>query len=326
MILVLTTEAGDYSHGKFIDWLEYYEADYMILTGESILSGKTEVYIDDQFNLFINSRNLTKEVKIVLNRRWLTSQELSPNLNNKQLNNSISNTLISELYDFRNFLEKNLKNSIWFPKVQKLNVNKLSILQSAKNIGLNIPRSIVTNSKPKLDVFFDSCNQNIITKAIGNFPKFYLQDDIAINPIYTKKISENVLDKIPEKFFVSIFQENIVKKIEYRILYFHSKCYAVGILSQENTISQLDSREGGSINQEIRLVKSKIPETLEKLIIDFMSDIDLNIGCLDIIETINGEYFFLEVNPVGQISGYSYRTNLNFEKIIVQELIKIDNE
>ncbi len=28
MILILTTEAGDFSHPKFIDWLHYYKADY----------------------------------------------------------------------------------------------------------------------------------------------------------------------------------------------------------------------------------------------------------------------------------------------------------
>jgi hypothetical protein len=31
MILILTTEAGDFSHPGFVDWLEYYRADYKLL-------------------------------------------------------------------------------------------------------------------------------------------------------------------------------------------------------------------------------------------------------------------------------------------------------
>lgn len=45
MILILTTEHGDFSHKRFIDWLEYYNADYEILTGESIYHGKTRLNI-----------------------------------------------------------------------------------------------------------------------------------------------------------------------------------------------------------------------------------------------------------------------------------------
>ena len=38
-----------------------------------------------------------------------------------------------------------------------------------------------------------------------------------------------------------------------------------------------------------------------------------------------GEYYFLEINPVGQISGYSERCFLNFEREFIENLIKIDN-
>jgi hypothetical protein len=40
MILVLTTESGDFSHIKFIDWLTYYKANYIVITGERILRGE----------------------------------------------------------------------------------------------------------------------------------------------------------------------------------------------------------------------------------------------------------------------------------------------
>lgn len=36
MILILTTEYGDYSHTAFIDWLKYYEANFFILSLEAV--------------------------------------------------------------------------------------------------------------------------------------------------------------------------------------------------------------------------------------------------------------------------------------------------
>ena len=37
MILVLTTQAGDYSHLKLVDWLNFSNADFLVITGESVL-------------------------------------------------------------------------------------------------------------------------------------------------------------------------------------------------------------------------------------------------------------------------------------------------
>lgn len=60
MILILTTEAGDYSHAPFIDWLEFHKADYLILTGEGILNGRYDVSYHNK-NLYINKINITKK-------------------------------------------------------------------------------------------------------------------------------------------------------------------------------------------------------------------------------------------------------------------------
>lgn len=70
MILLLTSESGDLSHIEIVNWLEYFRADYMIITGESFLRGDVNfVYKDDI--IICNGRNLTKEVSVVFYRRWL---------------------------------------------------------------------------------------------------------------------------------------------------------------------------------------------------------------------------------------------------------------
>ncbi|MDR3273673.1 MAG: hypothetical protein LBT29_09350 [Flavobacteriaceae bacterium] len=59
MILVLTTEAGDFSHPCFIDWLNYYNADYIYT---DLLCEISEILDEDFFAFYsqslMNNRNL----------------------------------------------------------------------------------------------------------------------------------------------------------------------------------------------------------------------------------------------------------------------------
>lgn len=324
MILILTTEAGDFSHPKFIDWLRYYGADYEILTGESIYNGNVDIEIKEN-QLFVNNRNYTTDVNVVFNRRWLTSSELPTIDHCCLLNDSIKNTLSAELYELRNFLSYNLKNALWIPDIQSLNVNKITILQKAQEFGLRVPDYVITNKKEEAVNFINS-QETIITKAIGNFPRNYIQDNLLVNPIYTKLISRELLEALPETFFVSIFQKYIHKYKEYRVLFFADAFFTVEILTQENDYSIVDSRAKKDDTSEIRIQKTNLPISYQKKLGEFMKSIGLNIGCIDIIESKNNEFYFLEVNPVGQISGYSLRGNLDFEKKVVEKMIVIDNE
>lgn len=323
MILVLTTQAGDFSHLKFIDWLNYLGASYLIITGESILKGEKIFSIIDN-NVYYDKVNLTKEVSCVFYRRWFTSSDVQISTD-EYLNDSINRNLTSEMYEIRNFLFSNLKRAVWIPGADTINVNKLSVLAEAGKCKLNVPEYIVTNSKTDLLGFYNKYDGKIITKAIGNFQKSYTRKGEIINPIYTKNIDENLIRNLSNTFFPSIFQEMIVKKHEYRIIYFNEKCYATAILSQENSLTILDSRINNNA-VESKIVAVKLDADIEFKITHLMKNLNLPIGSIDLLHSIDDKYYFLEVNPVGQIGGYSERCLLNFEKDVIEELIRIDKK
>jgi glutathione synthase/RimK-type ligase-like ATP-grasp enzyme len=322
MILILTTEAGDFSHVKIIDWLSYMKANFMIIAGERILSGEDKLVIKKD-EIYFNDVNLSKEITCVFYRRWITSSEVKIS-EDTYLNESLNRNLISELYEIRNFLFTNLIKAKWFPNADSVNVNKLSVLQEAKKIGINVPEYIVTNRKEELLNFYKKCDKKLITKAIGNFQKCYTANGTQISAIYTKIVDDNVIKQLPNNFFISIFQKQIVKTLEYRVLYFNKKCYATAILSQENELTTVDSRKN-NFEIESRLVPISIDMELEHKIIKLMTNLRLSIGSLDFIHASDNKNYFLEVNPVGQVGGYSERCLLDFEKDVVEHLIKIDN-
>jgi hypothetical protein len=47
----------------------------------------------------------------------------------------------------------------------------------------------------------------------------------------------------------------------------------------------------------------------------------MNCGSLDLIYSIDNEFVFLEVNPVGQFGMVSKPCNYNLEKILAKELL-----
>ncbi len=322
MILVLTTEAGDFSHLKIVEWINYYKAKFLIISGERLLRGEDTFTIKGS-QIYFNEINLTKEVKAVFYRRWIYKVDVKFT-NDKFLNQSLNRNLLSEMFEIRNFLFKNLKNATWFPNANTISVNKLSILEEASQCGLNVPDFMVTNSLKDLKEFYKKCGNQIITKAIGNFQKSIIDNEYVLNPIYTKKLEKELIDKLPQKFALSFFQELIEKKFEYRILYFSGKCYATAILSQENDLTKFDSRVNNE-DLESKLVPIELETQLNQSIVEFMNKIGLNTGSLDFIHAQNDLIYFLEVNPVGQIGGYSERCVLDFEKEIVEHLISVNN-
>ncbi len=321
MILILTTEAGDHSHARIIEWLIHFKANFTIMTGEGILSGRETLSII-KGDIFYNGINLSNEVTCVFYRRWLTVSTLKID-EDEILNKSLNRNLIAELYEIRNYLYSNLRHAVWIPKAENINVNKLSVLQEAARVGLIVPEYIVTNDKFELQSFYKKSNLGLITKAIGNFQTCYDSNFTHIIPVFTKVLNQEIIDKLPNRFCPSFFQVHIPKKIEYRVLFFDDKCYSTAILSQEQELTIVDSRIN-TADTESRLVPVSINEETEDKIRRLMNKLNLATGSIDIIHGKNNQYYFLEINPVGQIGGYSDRCLVNFEKIIVQKLISLD--
>lgn len=321
MILILTSEAGDYSHIKIIDWLKYYGANFKIISGENILKGDSTFTIKED-NVFYDGINLTKEVTCVYFRRWffgLPNSVFKDELLTKTINNSLS----AEINEIKKYLFYNLSKATWIPSPNSVIVNKLEVLSRAKQCGFNVPNYIVTNNKKILVEFYKKNKEQIITKAIGNFRQVITNDNYYINPVYTKEVKTNLIDKLPARFTLSFFQQKIAKLMEYRIFYFYENIYPTAILSQENRLTEVDSRVNNE-HIESRLVSVKLSLYMRKKIIKLMKTLNLTIGSIDMILSTNNKFFFLEVNPVGQIGGYSERCGYNIEQDVVKQLIKID--
>jgi glutathione synthase/RimK-type ligase-like ATP-grasp enzyme len=131
------------------------------------------------------------------------------------------------------------------------------------------------------------------------------------------------LDALPNNFSLSAFQEEIQKKYEIRVFYFFGKIYSMAIFSQNDSQTKTDFRIY-NISKPNRNVPYSLPISVASKVKHLMKKLGLETGSIDLIKSINDEYIFLEVNPVGQFGMVSKPCNYNLEYIIAKKLISYE--
>jgi ATP-GRASP peptide maturase of grasp-with-spasm system len=215
------------------------------------------------------------------------------------------------------FLYHALKQKKFVNDPNTYNYNKLIALDEASKVGLLVPATLLCQKTELLKQFmvkYGSC----ITKNIQDIMHLHFSDGY-----FTSQATENVQykDIKREKYWYSLFQEEIDKKYELRIFYLAEKFYSMAIFSQNNPESMIDFRRV-SVNSKYpnRMVPFTLPIEIQKKLTLLMKNLSLESGSIDMIVNANDAFYFLEVNPVGQFDFLSKLCNYYIEKDIASFL------
>ncbi|MCX6316192.1 MAG: grasp-with-spasm system ATP-grasp peptide maturase [Bacteroidetes bacterium] len=195
-------------------------------------------------------------------------------------------------------------------------VNKLVNLSKAESAGLLTPRTIVTGSRKELLQFISECKQ-VITKPVAE--SFYYHSGNYWLPSYTKTITAAAARRLPSAFGHSLFQQRIEKKIEIRSFYLNGQFSSMAIFSQNDSKTTDDFRDY-NYEKPNRVVPYQLPRMIEEKLDLVMRDLAYESGSIDILLDPSGQYYFLEINPVGQFGFLSLQCNHKIEKKIAQYL------
>ena len=198
---------------------------------------------------------------------------------------------------------------------------KAQQIKMAQDAGLKTPDSILTNSKEHLKSFASRYGK-IICKNIGEISALYYHK---LFMTYTSVITPEFIEQLPDHFYLSLFQEAIDKEFEIRVFYLNGSLYSMAIFSGQDPQTRIDFRMYNA-EKPNRTVPFQLPADIEAKIIEFMKRVNLTTGSLDLIYSQQGEYYFLEVNPVGQFGMVSFPCNYNLEKKVAEHLIKISHD
>ncbi len=192
-------------------------------------------------------------------------------------------------------------------KQSNAQVNKLIVLQKAKEAGLDVPSYFLSDHTDHIQL------GNTIVKPISGNPVLVNLKKETDGVMYTSIINEH-----ESNFFISFFQEKIRKDYEIRTFYLNGRCWSMAIFSQNDKQTEVDYRKYND-NKPNRNVPYQLPVNIEKKIHLLMQTLDLNCGSLDFIKS-GSRYYFLEVNPVGQFMHLSTCCNYLLDKEIAEYL------
>ena len=329
LMIVILTHHSDQSTNEVISWLHIRDVSYIRVNMEDFISegakfylsknGKAAVYLSNKESY--DTLELLKDNKetVFWFRKWSSPSVLRKYCKTDSLAYQVGQFLEAQIEDYQKMFFKSFKKAKWLNSIDVMNVTKLDLLSKAANVGLNIPETIVTTNKSDLLAFKKKFGK-IITKTIADTQFFY--DKGKTYGLYTSLVDESDIENMPNVFLPTLFQEHIEKKYEIRVFMLEKKFFSMAIFSQNNNKTKVDFRDYDEKTPN-RNVPYLLPNCIEKLLLMFSKKSDLNSGSFDLIKTIDNNYVFLEVNPVGQFGMVSYPCNYFLEEKIANYLIKL---
>ncbi|MGL5872969.1 MAG: MvdC family ATP-grasp ribosomal peptide maturase [Xenococcaceae cyanobacterium] len=232
----------------------------------------------------------SEEIKAVWMRRIWQPQlgkELEPKFKNACVRESLA-----ALDGFWDSL-----NVPWIDNLERISAaeNKLYQLRIARFVGLTIPKTLVTNDPKQARDFFHQVGGNMVAKLLT--PLSYSMKGSSFF-LYTSKVKEeDLLEAQMLRYSPMVFQEEIPKDRELRVVYVDGKIFTGAIDASTYQTSTLDWRNA---TETCAWQKYSLPDRLVDRLVAFMQRFELSFGAFDFIQTPSGEYVFLELNPTGE--------------------------
>lgn len=196
--------------------------------------------------------------------------------------------------------------------------NKFYQLEAAKATGIRIPNTLITNDPEQLKEFCATSGTEVVAKMLTQLTASMQGTDFFM---YTSKVTA---DDLEDADLLSdcpmTFQEYITKAYELRIIYIDGNFFTGKIDSSASKYGQVDWRK--SRPGEVAWEQYELPKDMEKQLVSFMNRIGLIYGAIDMIRSSDGEYVFLEVNPIGEWGMLQRDLGLPISEAIADALIK----
>ena len=195
---------------------------------------------------------------------------------------------------------------------------KLFQLRKAKEAGLTIPDTLVSNDPLEIRQFIRQCSGRAVFK-FQETATWKRNDTGELFGCYTSLVA---LEDLPcdeiLRMSTGIFQPLIQKDWELRVACFGNHLVGLRIDSQADERACVDWRKG---QLHIEMKPFELPEDLSVRIRRFLREIGLVSASLDFIKKPDGEFVFLEANPQGQFLFMEDRAGLPLLDIASDYLI-----
>ncbi|MGB8131313.1 MAG: hypothetical protein WCG81_16100 [Candidatus Angelobacter sp.] len=174
--------------------------------------------------------------------------------------------------------------------------NKSVQLALARDCGMNVPKTLMTNSPHTVREFFHDNPQRMICKVFST----HIWEKEQGGPVMVTETFELSPDKLPTNevltFAPAIYQQMVVKKFDVRMVLLGEAVYSYSL---HNPKGALDWR-GDATQGLVRVEPIATPPQVEKSVLAFAARSGIAFGSFDFVIDHHDQWWFLEVNEGGQ--------------------------
>lgn len=181
----------------------------------------------------------------------------------------------------------------WVNPIDKVSVAELKLyqLQVARQVGLRVPRSLVSRDAEALRRFAAGNKAGTICKPI--FHGMFV-DEKASYSVYTRRITPESIDPTTARICPIFLQEEIVRSADVRATFIGRDCFVADITGDQSLVDWRDP--GVSVSYR----ESSLSAEIEQKCRSMLTSLGLVYGAFDFVRTPAGDLVFLEVNPTGE--------------------------
>ena len=217
------------------------------------------------------------------------------------------------LFGLRAFLETT--SAIWMnhPDSNSMASSKPKNLRLASNLGLKVPKTLVSSDPIEISNWLEKHEKSIIKAISYGLMERKTSAEMAFTQRIPKNfnVKEDILPSVP-----ILLQEEIEKEADVRVTIVGKNVFSA-MLSQEG--KEIDWR---AHNSGAKWNSFQLPEIIEKMCIKLCEKLKLEFAAIDLVKSISGDFFFLELNPNGQWVWIEEETGSPISDTIVQHLSK----
>ncbi|BCK55814.1 hypothetical protein [Nocardia wallacei] len=203
--------------------------------------------------------------------------------------------------------------AVWVndPGADRTATRKIVQLETARRSGFAIPETLITNDPDEARSFVDSRPGPVVYKRTGTGRTEFAE---------TRLVAPADLDLLGGiRSAPTTFQDYIDADCDLRVVWIDGIEWAVRIDSQSG-VGRVDSR----LDTSVDFAPARLPASVSKSLATLMGALGLAFGVLDIRLGVDGEYYFLEVNPQGQFAYLEIKTGLPIFESLANYLVHGD--
>jgi glutathione synthase/RimK-type ligase-like ATP-grasp enzyme len=192
--------------------------------------------------------------------------------------------------------------------------NRILQSEQAKKIGLSVPESIVTQDAEVARAFLDR-HAEAVCKALsfGRLSSTPGAELVAYTSATSRDLPLDGLARCP-----ALFQEKIPKRFDWRITTIGDRAFSARAAVDPGG-PYVDWREDK--DSATKFTRAEPPREIVDWLIQLGRDSGIVYGAHDLVQSENGDFYFLETNPAGQWGWLELTLGLPIGRAIADELM-----